>query len=90
MDDNSQPGCLEDSIRHSGSFGPAGSDKEEEEESYDTEEYAQEEGEVREKGEGEEGGICLSDNFPSELLQQIFKLLPLKSLLAVGQVRSYK
>ena len=28
--------------------------------------------------EGEEGGICLSDNFPSELLQHIFKILPLE------------
>ena len=84
MDENTQPGCLDDSIRHSGLFGPTRSDKEEEKESYDKEEEIQEEGE---EGE-EEGGTCLSDNFPPELLQQIFKLLPLKCLLAVGQVKS--
>ena len=62
-------------IKHSGLFGPTMSDKEEEEDSDDEEE------------EEEEGSICLSGNLPSELLQQIFKLLPLHCLLTVGKVK---
>ena len=77
MDDDAQPGWWGQPntrpIKHSGLFGPIRSDKEEEEESDDEEE--------------KEGSICLSDNLPSELLQQIFKLLPFHCLLAVGKVK---
>ena len=78
MDDNAQPGWWDQPntgpIKHNGLFGPTRSDKEEEEESDDEEEEKEE-------------GICLSDNLPSELLQQIFKLLPFHCLLAVGKVK---
>ena len=56
-----------------GLFGATRSDKREEEKSDDK----------------EEGGLqeVQADNLPSELLQHIFKLLPLKGLLAAGQVK---